>query len=401
MFAKLGYVPKLTYQTSHPHTCHGAPEMLATRTILPYQTPLLPDKWHHTTIYVQEPQTLKNVEKLHDTVPIVCRGHGATWLRLVLSSPTDASLSKEMASRKLVSFTPSFNCLLACTGLLFNAHVLGEWLAMSRPTRSARWTTWRSTFRKRACITPCQEFRGAHRHDPAASCNTDEHAVIAAPAPVVEYIMVPIKKMFAKQSEEDFGMVVLRIGCIRWRQSMLGPQMMSLYPQISWSAIPSRLSTFGGHKDRQPQRAYLCGTGEEAVSTNIKRLKSTSFTDLFESRSASSRWNAAEKIQHQALYDELKVVPDANSEVLPENTPKAFCTHHAPEDQRARRVRGDLEHSSNCIADSEIFREVEEETRPNVQCWPSRVAVSGGRRPEEGHPRLASRGPHTWVRMSP
>ena len=61
--SKLGCVPKLTYRTSHPHTCHGATETLATRTVLPYQTPLLPDKWHHTTIYVQEQQTLKNVEK--------------------------------------------------------------------------------------------------------------------------------------------------------------------------------------------------------------------------------------------------------------------------------------------------------------------------------------------------
>ena len=108
---------------------------------------------------------------------------------------------------------------LACSGLLFHAHVLGVWLVMSHPTRSARWTTparwttWRSTFRRQTCITLCQEFRGADRHDPADSCNTNEHAVIAAPAP----------EMFAKQSEEDSCMVVLLIRCIRWRQNMLGP----------------------------------------------------------------------------------------------------------------------------------------------------------------------------------
>ena len=175
--------------------------------------------------------------------------------------------------------------------------------------------------------------------------------------------------------------------------------MMRFYPQISSGAIPSRLSTFGGHKDRQPKEHISVQWGgcvqnqgsEEYISYQPSRIA----IDIvaLECGGEGPPPSALRWTQSCARG----VIQKSSPRTPP---PKAFCTHHAPEDQRASRarlVRGDLEHSSNCIAESEIFREIKEEMRPNAQCWPSRVVVSGGRRPEEGHTHLASRGPtHEW-----
>ena len=136
------------------------------------------------------------------------------------------------------------------------------------------------------------------------------------------------------------------------------------------------------------------------VCSNIKSGKGTSVADLLVSRLPSSRWNTEKKIWHDTIYDELKVASEGNSDVL---TKSVLRTYHAPEDQRALCVRGDPGHSSKSTAEREIVRDVEVEMHALQYGQMLNVGTEHLLCPEllfleeadEGHPRLASRRPHT------
>ena len=251
-------------------------------------------------------------EQLHGTVPINYRGRDESWLRLTWCSPTNASLSKEITSRKLMSFTSSFN-----------------FLHMFRKVDLHRFSD------QRTYVKFVTYYLSDHTTDESDN--------------VKEYIPQGSLHQTSSESVESNDMIhpstVTQISaCSDHRPiSRCGVYLDFLHQMTTrdvWITDDKIMSTnFVKNIDVSAIISMIEDSKEGKLKcSNIKSDKVTSAVDLFVSRSSSSRWNTEKKIWHDTIYDEVKVTSENNSDVLTKSLlivrehPGALRTYHNPED---------------------------------------------------------------------